>query len=487
MKKKPNKDPEDASIQHLEPESHSLETAPPHSKLSEAEKYMVVCVLSLGGIWSTISGTIYFPALPIISSKFHVSDGLTNVTVVAYLIFQGITPMCVAFIADNWGRRPCIIGCLLAYCSVCIALSRANAFWLLAFLRCLQAGAIAPIIAIGQGVLSDITTSATRGSFVGILSGMQLVGQGFGALVGSGLIDRWGWRGVFVFLAVGSGFSFFWATLMLPETNRSIVGNLSVRPTKLWNKLPIVLLPFFKKRLTNDISTIRERTKADVFASFKILIQKEVIAVLLPGGFLFAGWTMSLTTLSTKLETSYGYSIKRVGLCYLAPGMGTLVGSITTGRILDYVYKRKKTAYDNQYGDLPELDRPKFNILKTRMNLSLVPVAFAMAFFIIFGWCLEKRTSVAPVLVALFFISVCCVSFIASVNTVLVDMFPAQGSGATSCVNLVRCLLGAAGVGALQSMVDAMGEGGTYTLMAGFVGLFTIILYIIGLRKRDDQ
>lgn len=473
----------DATTDHLDLEIQSKEMAPPHSKLSEGEKYLVVCILSMAGIWSTMSGTIYFPALPTISAKFHVSPGLTNLSVVAYLFFQGITPMCIAFVADNFGRRPCILVCLLGYCSVCIGISQVNVFWLLAFLRCLQAGAIAPVISVSQGVLSDITTLATRGSFVGILSGIQLIGQGFGALVGSGIIDRWGWRGVFVFLAIGSGLGLILASVVLPETNRSIVGNLSIPPTRAWNKLPIVLMPFFKKRLTNDQSTLRQASKLDFFAPLKILIQKEVIIALLPGGFLFAGWTMSLTTLSTTLEKYYGYSIGHIGLCYLAPGMGTLVGSIATGRIIDYVYKRKKLAYDEEYGALPVENRPKFNILETRMHLALVPGTIAMAFFIVFGWCFQKRVSIVPILISTFFISLCCVSFMACVNTLLVDMFPSQGSGATSCMNLVRCLLAAAGVGALQSMVDSIGEGGTYTLMAGFICGSTTLLYIVGLRK----
>ncbi|KAK6455513.1 uncharacterized protein RJT20DRAFT_3186 [Scheffersomyces xylosifermentans] len=92
--------------------------------------------------------------------------------------------------------------------------------------------------------------------------------------------------------------------------------------------------------MNNDLSSLAKLAPIDILGSFKIFFQKKVFFCLLPLGLQFTTWTMSLTTLSTSLETKYGFSIIRIriGLCYLAHGIGTLIGSLVSGRILDYIY-----------------------------------------------------------------------------------------------------------------------------------------------------
>jgi MFS family permease len=41
-------------------------------------------------------------------------------------------------------------------------------YWLLLFLRCLQSAGSASTIALGAGVIGDITTPAERGGFLGV-------------------------------------------------------------------------------------------------------------------------------------------------------------------------------------------------------------------------------------------------------------------------------------------------------------------------------
>ena len=138
----------------MDDNSESSHIDPQYSILKPNEKRCMVFLLSCSGIWSTLSSSIYFPALPALSEKFSVSPGIVNLSVVAYLLFQGFCPTLLATVADTYGRRPCILMCLTCYAAVCVALSRVNVYWLLAVLRCLQAGAIAPIIAVGSGAVS---------------------------------------------------------------------------------------------------------------------------------------------------------------------------------------------------------------------------------------------------------------------------------------------------------------------------------------------
>lgn len=458
---------------------------PNYTILTDTEKYAMLILLSISGVWSSISGSIYFPALPILTEKFNVTPAIANILVVTYLIFQGIGPTFIAFFADTYGRRPCVVACLLVYCAICVVISQTNVYWLLAVLRCVQAASIAPLIAVSTGAAGDIYEIYERGKFVGLILGLQLVGQGFGPLIGAFIVHGFSWRGIFIFLAIGSGVVFIIALFILPETNRSLVGNLSIPPKHIINKLPILRIPYFKNRLTNESSTLRKNSSSWklLLMPYKILIKKDVFLALIPAGMQFTVWTMSLTTIATSLDKTYHYPITTIGLCYIPSGIGTVLGSVITGRLIDLNYAKKYKNYMSVYGHLSPEERPKFDLILARLELCIVSTILLILFSVVFGWCLQYRVNIAPILISAFIISYCSVALLSALTTLLVDMFPGHGSALTSCVNLMRCLLGAVGIGVLQDMVDSMGEGGCYTLMAGFCLISGLVFQLTCTKK----
>ncbi|KAI5954304.1 QDR2 [Candida jiufengensis] len=348
---------------------------------------------------------------------------------------------------------------------------------------CFQAAAIAPIISISSAIMSDITETKDRGKYIGANIGLQLVGQAFGSLVGSLLIARFDtWRSLFVFLAIGSGSVMVIVMIVLPETNRKLVGNLSVTPINILNRAPILHLSSFQRRLNNATETILKGEPINYLDPFKILFQPMIFMAMLASGFQFTAFTMCLTSMSTLLEVDYGFTIIQVGLCYLAPGLGTLMGSYITGRIIDFLYAKQKNKHTAEYSHLQVDERPKFNLVESRFQTSGYTTTIIALFLEVFGWCLQYQIHIAPMLISTFFISIGTVSFISSMNTLLLDLFPDKGSSATACLNIVRCLLAACGIGVLQNMVDAIGLGGTYTIMSGFV--LTSFLVLLFIKKR---
>jgi MFS family permease len=83
---------------------------------------------------------------------------------------QGIAPMAWGPFSDRQGRRLSFCLCMLILALTCIglALTPTNAYWLLMLLRCLQAAGSASTIAIGAGVIGDISTAKERGGFFGL-------------------------------------------------------------------------------------------------------------------------------------------------------------------------------------------------------------------------------------------------------------------------------------------------------------------------------
>ncbi|KAI5969694.1 QDR1 [Candida margitis] len=462
---------------------HAVESksAYPYTIFHKFEKVQLVIILSLVGFWSTVSSPIYFPALPTLTEYFHTTEDIINISVVCYLLFQGITPTVSSNLADTFGRRPVILASILVFIAACIALSQTNVYWLLAVLRCIQAAGIAPVIAISSGISGDVCTPENRGGLVGTISGLQLLGNGLGGLIGAALISGFHtWRSIFVFLAIGGGVTFVLAFFILAETSRRIVGNGTVMPKNLMYKSATIYLPSFQKKMTNDYVTIVGKKPFDILGPFKIFIQKEIFLILLPSGLHFAAWTMVLTSLSTELESSkYNYSVLHVGLIYLPQGIACLVGSMSVGRFMNWYYRRCRVAYDKQVEDIPLDQRPPFNQVATRLTLCVAPATLMIIGLIIFGWCIQYNQHIISIIISTILIAFASAVFISICTTLLVDLHPAQGSASTSCLNLMRCWLAALGVGVLDKMIAAMGLGGTYTLVAGFCLLFDLCLIYV--------
>ena len=466
----------------LEAIETSTEKKAPYTVFESTDKLLLIIVLSLVGFWSAISSPIYFPALPTLTKYFNTTPSVMNISVVAYLIFQGIAPTISSNLADTFGRRPVILGSIIVFCAVCIAISQTNVYWLLALLRCFQAAGIAPVFAISSGVAGDICTPANRGGMVGAVSGLQLAGNGIGGLVGAALISGFHtWRAIFIFLAIGGGVTFIFAFLVLAETSRRIVGNGSIMPKNVLNKAVLIYLPHFKNKITNDYSTLQPKGPFDILGPFKIFFQKEVFCTLLPLGMHFAAWTVSLTSLSTELESAkYNYSVMKVGLVYLPQGIACFIGSLIAGRCLNWYYRYRKNLYDKQMNDVPLNDHPPFNLVASRLTLTIVPLAMMVIGLSAFGWCLEYKKPIISIIISTILISFSASVMMSICTTMLVDLYPKQSGASASCVNLMRCWLAALFTGVLDKIISALGLGGTYTLLTGICLLTDLgLVYVL--------
>lgn len=459
----------------------------PYTIFSGWRRILLLVLLSFTGVWSSISNSIYFPALPSLSAQFHQSNELTNLSLVAYLICQGLVPTVTSNFADTFGRRPVIVCCFVIYICSCIGLSQTSSYGVFVFLRCLQASGIAPVIAINAGISGDVCTQKDRGGFVGIVSGMLLVGQAFGSLLGSALVSRWSWRAIFLFLAIGLGATLLLLLLMLTETARHIVGNGSVWPGWV-HRAPVLYVNSFRRHMNDAQSTRLERKKINMWAPLQTFSSFRLASALVTAGFQYCVWTMSLTTLSTELEDTFGYSTLHTGFLYLPQGLCCLFASFGTGKLLNMYYVRCKTKHMRRV-EAGTASEP-FDSVRARLDCSILPMVISLAGLLLFGWALQKSRNVPAAVVGTCLLSFGSACFIAIVTTLVVDLHPTNGSAATSALNLVRCLLAALGVGVLDYMQRRMGIGGCYTFWAA-INLVSALVVLLAMwmhkRKRVQK
>ncbi|SCU84625.1 LAMI_0C08240g1_1 [Lachancea mirantina] len=469
--------------------------ASPHTLLTFWQKCTMVALLTSCGFWSSLGSPIYYPALKQLEKVFDVDEELVNVTVVVYLAFQGIAPIISGGLADTYGRRPFIIGGMLVYVVASIGIACCHSYGAIVALRCLQSIGISPIIAINSGVAGDFTVKSERGTFVGAVSGFTLLGQAFGSLIGAALTAAYDWRAIFWFLTIGCGSCMAVNIVLLPETKRTLVGNLSIKPKRMINRAVITYLPSVQKRLkydNPDYDTLdATKMRSNPLSALKILAHPEITLSLLPAGLQFALWTLMLTSLSSKLsEAPYNYSLTIVGICYLPAGISGFIGSFITGRVIDIYYKRAIRRFKEKKEQGLISPDAKFNTLRSRLYTSIPQNFLAVVAFTLFGWSVDRGWNISAPLITSAFGSFCAMSTLSSSSTLLVDLYPSQSSTATSCYNFIRCSLSAILMACLAKMNKSLTIGGTFTLISGFVfigNFVTLIPMMYGMTWREKR
>ncbi|KAJ7090856.1 MFS general substrate transporter [Mycena belliarum] len=443
----------------------------PYSIYTRRGKWFIVALTAFGGLFSPLSSNIYFPAIPTLASVFHKSVELINLTVTIYIAFQGLAPMFWGTLADSWGRRPMFICCLVLLSGSCVglALTPTNTYWLLLFLRCFQAAGSASTIALGAGVIGDITEPAERGGFMGVYNIGPMVGPAIGPVIGGALSDTLGWRSIFWFLCIASAACAVILILFLPETLRSIAGNGSITPPLLWR--PVVVVVGQKTRASVNVSLQRKSFQNP----FRLLFNPDILILLGFNGLVCAVYYGVTASISTIFHETYpALNQTQLGLCYIAIGGGMLIGSATSGQILDWDYQRVKRGI---FSEKPEDE--SFPIEKARMRLLPILLAFYVACCAAYGWCIERGVSIAAPLILVIGVGFFSMALMNATQTLILDLVPGHGSSVTACNNLVRCGLSAAMVACIQPILAALRPGWTYVLLAGICVISSPLIYVV--------
>ena len=454
----------------------------PYSIFDHRQRALIVFTVSVAATFSGFASNIYFPALPTIAADFNVSSELINLTVTAYLVFQGLAPSLWGPVSDARGRRVAYIGTFCVFLGACVGLALCKNYASLVVLRALQSTGSASTIAIGSGVIGDVTTRENRGGFMGIFQAGLLVPVAIGPVIGGALAGSpslGGWRSVFWFLTIYGGVFLVFLILVLPETLRAMVGNggRAVQELDVFSRFP---LRVYQKRTTTlwtrpvpssssslSAHKAEPRLPIDIFGPVRILVSKQAGPVVFFVAVYYAVWQMSITAMSTLFQSQYGLSETRTGLTYIANGVGSVVGTYITGKLLDRDYKRAAAAA----GTGP------FPLEKARMRLLPLFAVLQSASILMFGWTIDRNVAIAAPIVSTFITGWCVVSMAGIVSTYLVDVH-GGGGAATASLNLARCLLAAGGTSFVMPLIKRIGTGPAFSLCAGVQLLSSVGLVV---------
>ncbi|RMJ09576.1 hypothetical protein CDV36_010816 [Fusarium kuroshium] len=448
--------------------SPSGESTPeqPYSIFDKRQKALIVLIVSVAATFSGFASNIYFPALPTIAHDLDTSIELINLTVTSYLIFQGIAPSFWGPISDVKGRRVAYCCTFIVFLGACIGLAEAKNYATLLVLRCLQSTGSASTIAIGSGVIGDITTRSERGGLMGIFQAGLLMPVAVGPVIGGLLAGSLGWRSIFWFLAIYSGVFLVFLALLLPETLRAIVGNGSQTPSNPLTQFPLTIYQRMTKTHWDQVpQEPTARKHIDITGPIRILASKHAAPIIFFLAIYYAVWQMSITAMSTLFETKYNLGETEVGLTFIANGVGSIIGTLITGKILDIDYRRVKAQHDSSITD-PEANQSEFPLEKARLRLVPLFSILQCLSIILFGWTIHypHKVHIAVPIISTFITGWTAVSTQSVVMTYLVDIFHDRSAAASASLNLARCLFAAGGTSFIMPMINGIGVGPAFTV-----------------------
>lgn len=312
-----------------------------------------------------------------------------------------------------------------------------------------------------------------------------MLGQGIGPVFGGILSQYLGYRSIFWFLTIVAGISLFSILFFLPETLRTVAGNGTVPLHGLYK--PWIYCITGQKDAREDSTPAGEKKKVTwktVLAPLGFLAEKDVFITLFFGAIVYTVWSMVTSSTSDLFESRYGLNSMEVGLTFLGNGFGCMSGSYSIGYLMDYNHKLTEREYCMR-NNIPLETRitskthPDFPIEYARMRNTWWISAVFIVCTAVYGFSLNTHLAL-PVILQ--YIIAYCATAIFTINSALViDLYPGASASATAVNNLMRCEIGAAGVAAVQPIIDAITAEWTFFLLAG-ITLSMVPLLMVEMR-----
>jgi hypothetical protein len=324
-----------------------------------------------------------------------------------------------------------------------------------------------------------------------------MLGQGVGPVFGGILSKYLGYHAIFWFLVIVSGISLVLILILLPETHRTFAGNGSVPLHGIYKPWIYYIIPQKDVQVDANPSSPKKVTWTTMLAPLIFLVEKDVFITLFFGAIVYTVWSMVTSSTSDLFESVYGLTALEVGLTFLGNGVsshpshhhqksneigfGCMSGSYTIGYIMDYNHKRTERDYCRKH-NLPFETRitskthPDFPIEYARMRNTWWITALFVICTAAYGWSLHTNLAV-PVILQ--YIIVYCATAIFTINSALIiDMYPGASASATAVNNLIRCEVDAAGVAAIQPIINSISAEWAFVLLAGITVAMVPLLMI---------
>ncbi len=184
---------------------------PKHTHLLQ---YLLAALATLG----PFSIDTYMPSFPAMGAALAASPLQIQQTLSAYLVAFALMMLFHGSLSDAYGRRPIVLISLLLYTAASIACAFTTNIGALLALRAVQGLSAGAGLVIGRAMVRDIYEGAEAQQLMSRVTMIFGIAPAIAPIIGGWLHTWFGWRAIFIFLALFGAALFAACARYLPET-----------------------------------------------------------------------------------------------------------------------------------------------------------------------------------------------------------------------------------------------------------------------------
>jgi MFS transporter, DHA1 family, multidrug resistance protein len=200
---------------------HPTETLPPVDDAVSRQPVRTGVLAVLTGLMFSVGPVtvdLSLPAMPALQGDIGSAHARVELTLTLLFLGLALSQFIVGAIADRYGRRSLILMGLMVYCTGAALASFSTNFVIFAAARLLQAIGFGVAVMLIRSAVSDVCDHKRTASVFSTAVTMVSLASVIAPTIGAQLLTHFGWRSVFLGMAVYGLLTLFAVAVCLPET-----------------------------------------------------------------------------------------------------------------------------------------------------------------------------------------------------------------------------------------------------------------------------
>lgn len=185
------------------------------------KKLAYIAFLSLLAMFGYLASDMYLPAMPLMVHDLHTTKEIIQLTISVYLIGFGIGQLFYGILSDRFGRKPLLLSGLLLFVFASIGCYLSTHITVLLTCRLLQALGVCSATVLWQAMILDKHDKKAAHHFFAIIMPMLALSPALAPVIGGFLTDTFGWRIIFLVLALLASITWCIALCLKETTTQS--------------------------------------------------------------------------------------------------------------------------------------------------------------------------------------------------------------------------------------------------------------------------
>ncbi|KAK7540638.1 membrane transporter [Phyllosticta citribraziliensis] len=390
------------------------------------EKLANVFVISSMAIISPLASSMFSPGIQQIADSLGTQTDVVIGAATGFVVMTGVGPLILAPLSETFGRRKLYLSCFAIFTLLQLPTAYSPNIATLLALRT-AAGFFGSVgLANGGGSLSDMFVPEERAGVFGWYLLGPLLGPTLGPLLGGVIVQRLGWRWIFIALTIFCGINTTFGFFFLRETYAPAILAARKRAREKADGSTGTMYWYEGE----DARSLPTKLGHSLLRPLRILVQPIVMIMALYQALIFSTTYSLYTNFQEIYSGEYGFTTEQVGLMYLGPGVGCLVAVRLLVPQIDAVFK-KLTARN---GGVP---KPEYRLPLANIGAVLVPVSLFC-----FAWTVQFRVHWAATVASTFFYGVGQVMILNAVQNYYIDSFEKFAASAIAAGAVFRAVIG---------------------------------------------